>query len=744
MRTPCCDRPLLVIVVLTCVIFFSVWVGQAAMLDHPVMITDRENRYPLSRHLTYLEDKDNKWSIQDVISAPLAEAFRPAQEEIPNFGLTKSGFWIRISLIYSPVYNRAEREWLLEIGYPLLHHVDLYQPNSSGRLEVRRAGAIFPFSHREVSHRNFIFRLKMAPGQPQTIYLHIRSESSVQIPLNLWSPVALAEEVATAQFGFGIYYGIMLVMLLYNLFLFLSIRDITYLYYILYIFGYGFFQFSLGGHGYAYIWPNSPWWAAHSIPFFIGVATFFGVQFTRLFLQTREHVPRLDRALNFIRVWAVLVVFLALVLDYAISIRFATLLAMFAAITIVITGIITYIRGVHAARYFLLAWFTFMCGMIAYALKTFAIIPANFITTYGIQIGSAMEVILLSLGLGDRINTERKEKFSAQQIALRTQERLVETLQEADKLKTEFLMNTEKKVEERTQELQATLKEIETKNTVLQETFKQLQEAKEATESANKRLQELDQLKSTFLSSVSHELRTPLTSVLGFAKLIRKDFLKLFQPLVVGDAKRTRKADKVDEGLSIIIREGERLMRLINDVLDLAKIEAGKIEWRDSAVSLGEVAREAGQAVSGHFLLNPAVRLIIETDENLPSVNADRDRIIQVVINLLNNAAKFTIEGEVVVSVTVVPPGLVRVSVRDTGMGIPPQDLDRVFDQFHQVYTGEVSRERPIGTGLGLTICRQIIEHYNGRIWVESQPGQGSTFSFTLPGDQSVSEKLND
>lgn len=250
-------------------------------------------------------------------------------------------------------------------------------------------------------------------------------------------------------------------------------------------------------------------------------------------------------------------------------------------------------------------------------------------------------------------------------------------------------------------------------------------------EDANQRLRELDEMKSAFLSSVSHELRTPLTSILGFSKLLHKEFRKNFMPLSGDDKKLINKGERIQENLSIISHEGERLTRLINDVLDLNKIESGRMGWRDEILDMAETIETAVQAVSGMFAENPHLKLLTEVEPGLPSIVADPDRLQQVLINLLNNAAKFTEKGTV--TVRAFPRfGQVRVEVADTGYGIHPDDQSQIFEKFHQTRS-DTMEDKPKGTGLGLTICREIVEHYGGRIWVESVEDEGSTFIFTIP-----------
>lgn len=238
--------------------------------------------------------------------------------------------------------------------------------------------------------------------------------------------------------------------------------------------------------------------------------------------------------------------------------------------------------------------------------------------------------------------------------------------------------------------------------------------------------------KTAFLSNVSHELRTPLTSVVGFSKLIRRRLDEAIFPSVpAGDPKRDRAMRQVADDLGIIVEEGERLTALINDTLDLAKIEAGRMEWRRDLIDLGEVIGRATSATAP-LLTESGPEMIVNLEAGLPSITGDRDRLIQVVINLISNALKFTAAGAVTCSARLdTAAGSVVVSVADTGVGIAPADQARVFEQFGQA--GEALNGAPRGTGLGLPICREIVEHHGGRLWLESEPGHGSTFSFSLP-----------
>ena len=239
-----------------------------------------------------------------------------------------------------------------------------------------------------------------------------------------------------------------------------------------------------------------------------------------------------------------------------------------------------------------------------------------------------------------------------------------------------------------------------------------------------------EQMKTDFISTVSHELRTPLTSVLGFAKLIQKKLEETVLPAVCFDMKKTeRTVGQVRENLHIILSEGERLTSLINDLLDITKIEAGKIEWNLQPTAVSEIIERAIAATSV-LAQNNGLEIICDIEPDLPDVIVDCDRMIQVLINLLSNAIKFTDFGSVTCRAHR-QDNEITICVIDTGIGIAAADLEIVFEKFKQI--GEVITDKPKGTGLGLPICKHIVEAHSGRIWAESELGQGSAFSVSLP-----------
>jgi Na+/proline symporter/nitrogen-specific signal transduction histidine kinase len=251
----------------------------------------------------------------------------------------------------------------------------------------------------------------------------------------------------------------------------------------------------------------------------------------------------------------------------------------------------------------------------------------------------------------------------------------------------------------------------------LEQKSRELEAATNELRSANQRLQELDRLKDDFISTVTHELRTPLTSIRAFSEILNDN-------PQLDSAQRAK-------FLGIIIKESERLTRLINQVLDLAKIESGNAEWHSGEIDLREVVEDAIAATSRLFE-EKNIRVELSMPEGVPTVLADRDRLMQVMLNLLSNAAKFCDRPDGRVSVTLVRQAAsLRVDVADNGPGISPEEQEVIFEKFRKA--GDTLTQKPKGSGLGLAISRQIINHFGGRMWVTSRPGAGATFSFTVP-----------
>ena len=246
----------------------------------------------------------------------------------------------------------------------------------------------------------------------------------------------------------------------------------------------------------------------------------------------------------------------------------------------------------------------------------------------------------------------------------------------------------------------------------------------------NEFLQEIDQQKNDFLSNISHEFRTPLTSVLGFASIVQKRFQDMVVPaLPIDDLRIKRVSEQIIGNSNIIIEESKRLGKLVDDVLDIAKMEAGRIEMSAGMVDPGYIVERAVTATLPLYQFKD-IQVHKQIEKDLPLICGDQDRLVQVMINLVSNAIKFTPHGQILCSVEMKDNEIIF-SVQDSGIGIAEEDIIRIFEKFSQA-DKKTSGRQP-GSGLGLPICRQIIEHHAGRLWVESSLESGSIFYFALP-----------
>ncbi len=664
-------------------------------------LTSRCQGYDLGGRVMTLRDESCSLGIAEVSGPALADRFIRGSGNTPNFGLDNSCIWLRFTLTD---LNRQDRTggWLLEVGYPLLDQVELYLPekgNSSDGFLVKRSGDSLPFRIREYRHRNFVFNLPLVRGETETFYLRVRTESAAIVPLTLWTVRGFLRHEHLDQLALGLYYGVILVMILYNLFIFLSLRDRAYLCYVLYIFCFLLFQAGLNGLSYEFLWPQCPWLNGkmQHVSLFASLAG--ALLFSMVFLGVRGRYPRINRLFQGLLTASLLMMLLSFFVSYGAVMRLGVPLAIVSLITMLATGVLSWLRKYKPARFYLVAWSVFLVAQVVSALnRGYGLFPSTFVILYCGQIGSALEVVLLSLALADRINVEREEKRQAQ-------ERAIQALRTADELNdklVEYNRNLEKTVEGRTREL--TL--------------------------ANEKLMEMDQLKSDFLASVSHELRTPLTSIVGFASIIRERLANGILPRIPkDDSGGVKNLEKIDTHLRIITSEGERLTGMINDILDFSKLESGEVEWGMRENSVAGLL-EASMDSTMPLFKEKSLEMVSTVEPDLPNVVCDKDRMVQVLINLMGNAAKFTDQGRVTCSARREGDEVV-ITVRDTGPGIPLDDLDNIFDKFKQV--GDTMTGKPRGSGLGLPICKHIVTRHGGRIRVESQKGRGSAFHVSLP-----------
>ena len=383
---------------------------------------------PMGRFVEVLEDPSGRLALNDVRSPQHAARFMPSGAEQLNFGYTRSVWWLRFSLRGDA---RTPRELLLEIRFPSVDSIDVYSPqrNAAGALDytVKRGGDLLPWAAREIKHRSYVFRLAV-PAAEEEFFVRVASDSVLTLPLYLWQAAAFADNDRDVQMILGGFYGLILALVIYNLMLFFSLRDRVYLYYVLYAAVFWIYLFCFDGLAFEYLWPESVWWANHAPATALSLVLMFGALFARAFLVLPRIAPRADRFVLATAVSGGLLAVCAatgMVLDYGMILRVISLIGAASAIVALYVSVREVIRGNRSAKFFLLAWSGLLVFILLGTLRNFGLAPANFATIYCLHIGLVLDVLLLSFGLGDRINTMKHEKKLAQAEALATQQALL-------------------------------------------------------------------------------------------------------------------------------------------------------------------------------------------------------------------------------------------------------------------------------------------------------------------------------
>ena len=291
---------------------------------------------------------------------------------------------------------------LLELGYPHIDLIKLYIPAPGNRFIEKIAGDSFPFSHRKIKHRNFLFNISIPPEKEETYYFRFETEGTMQFPIEVWQPTVFIQHVNNEIYILGLYFGILLSMILYNLFIYVSVREKSNFYYVMFVVGALFTLMCLNGLAYEYLWPNSSWWTNRNISFFSAFTSLAMLQFTAEYINTKQNTPILHKIIQVFSGISILVMVLALLLKYSVSIKMGALLPILMSVLVMTAGGVCVKKRIRAAYFFMLAWTALLLGIFVFSMRGYGALPSNFITDWGLNIGSALSVVLLSLGLADR------------------------------------------------------------------------------------------------------------------------------------------------------------------------------------------------------------------------------------------------------------------------------------------------------------------------------------------------------
>jgi len=392
--------------------------------DEPVRVRS------LSSTVQLLEDPQGSLDIQKVSRAPADSGFVAATPHTANVGFSASAWWVRFTLRNS---GDQQRLVYLRQDYPLIDSLTLYEPVDGG-WKAHATGDRLPFGSRDVSHSDFLFPLTVPPGTQRTIYLRFASQGPVDINLSLLDPNELAAELSREQLAYGVYFGCVLMLLVWSGLVFVAVRDQAFLAYFAYVAFFGVYMMVNTGLAFQYLWPDSPRWGNTGLIVLLNLALISALHFSTTILRARDITPRLFRVAQLLQALAVLGIALTPFAAYATLVQPVTILILVSVIFMITLGLVSMLSGSRPARFYVIAWGAFLAGSVIFLLKNFGLVPHSFMSQHSWQVGALVEMILLSMTLSHRM-TELKNQSRTDPLTLLGNRRLFD-----DRLPIEFAL----------------------------------------------------------------------------------------------------------------------------------------------------------------------------------------------------------------------------------------------------------------------------------------------------------------
>lgn len=693
-------------------------------LGQNVLTLDNSSQPPVlaGKYISYLEDSASAFTINEVVG----KQFTASETDILNFDVSTSTFWLRLD-----VCNSTNNKAIVEIENPLFDEVEFFLFHNDSLIASEHCSKNEPFDNRLEKNQNYRFGISPQLTDTITCYLKCKSLAQIILPVRVGTYQSFESSNNGKEFFSAMYFGIMLVMCFYNLFLFFTIRDQNYFYYSLYIITVALVQLNLKGVGFMYIWPDAPQFERYAVFIFSPLTAFASIAFIRHFLTTRKFTPKLHKGY-----WVFVIIYAAIIVNALVgkaqtSYNLLNVAALLLSLYMIYNAAVIRIRNHYRpALYFLIAWSVFLGSIILFVLKDVGVLPYNSITVSVLQIGSAIEVTLLSFALADKINTLEKEKKQSQALAL-------STAQQNERIIKEQNILLERKVGERTRELRESNESLSTALNDLKQTQTQLVESE--------KMASLGQL----TAGIAHEINNPINFVTSNVKPLQRDIAELYnlqektEELIkdnkagmeaIGRLKEEIDYDYLKTEINYLLKgihEGSsRTAEIVKGLRIFSRVDEDDIKLADINEGL-----ESTIIIVNNQLNN---KIAIEKEyEQLDYIECFPGKLNQVFLNLISNAIyavkqRFGEEegGKLTIKTRSENDNVV-IEVGDNGAGMNQATQNKLFEPFFTT--------KPVGegTGLGLSIVYNTIKKHNGSIAVNSVIGEGTTFSITIPKKQS-------
>jgi len=666
----------------------------------------------IGRSLEYVVDTTG---LLDALSILSRGVFAPVNDDIPNLGISKSITWLKLDLRN----HSTEPHLLLTVAYADIDRIDLFEITTGSPVLLGIRGQEQGSVDGSSNGDDYMFKLDLGINQAKQYLIAIRGHKQIHVPIFIGTPLGALERSTLRSLLVGGFIGIMLVLALYNLFVFISIRDKGYLIYVIYILVNGIGQLTLTGTAQNHFWPELPWLAKHASVLFVLSSIGTGIVFTRHFISTKAHAPRLDRLAPVFYIMILVNAGVYLFGDSQVGYKMAQGISGCSSLYLMSSAVICYRSGSRPAAFFLLAWGFFLVGVLLFVMKDSGVLPYTSLTVYAMPLGSAIEGILLSFGLADRINVLRREKEFSQAAALASS-------LENERIIREQNAMLEEKVTERTHALQETNEHLKLTQTKLVNAEK---------------MASLGQL----TAGIAHEINNPINFITSNILPLRRNITEIVEVMQAYRALEPAKAteqlkalkdrekklginesiEELDDIIGSIAEGSSRTAEIVRGLRNFSRLDEDDLK----EVDLNDGLRSTIALLAPQYREKVAIELELGLT---PAVECYPGKVNQVFMNVLTNAFQATIAkadcASPLVRIATRSEGdRVIITVKDNGIGMSQEVRSRMFEPF---FTTKAVGD---GTGLGLAIVYGIIEDHHGTISAETAIGLGTELRIEFP-----------